>query len=754
MRSLWVTTGILTFATLVCADDGRMPIVNDAQRERLAEARSSMPTVNVIRHYEGLKHLIRGRLLEKQERLPEALQAYDHALQVDPGAVELMRLCLPLQFKLERTVPALRLIRETLTKEPKQPDLWLRYAQELLELQRHEEVIRLVPQAMQTADFSSLPAFLADLYVVQASALEALQRPGPAADCYHAALRIIEDRDRYLEDPYSPTAEELPIEQAKLLERLARASLKAGRHDAAMQAFRQADAVHPREAGRLDLNLAEVYLVAKQPDDALRHVRRCLVHKPQSDEPYRLLVQALGLAGKQQEIFATLEQLLTDSPGHSAIVVVLAEQYAASERLTDAEQMFREVMAKEPTPIKAVSQGLFRLLIEQGRGKDALVEFQAMCRQPRLASWARSATIILLTEPKLLDKMLTHVGEVDVVPTVRLLLLKMAMQARLWAPAEKLARLHIAKEAKPTESYLLLCQGLLEQRRYADLVAVCKEALKHEAVNQPLVFQLEAAKALAMTRQAIPALQALDEAKRLVEPNTTAEHKLRCTELYILHLLGRQVECIRQGETLLTTNLTQGPWARQVRYVLAHAYEAMSRYDDALVQLKHILREDANDAEAAVATGRCLLLQNRRLDEAERSVREAIEMDLVARLKQNRTNPIPTPAKPNPAYQATLGAILLRMGRTDEGVALLGQLHDCDMMLDPWTMMWLGDAYHLQHQTHEAEQCWKQASTWAGQWSQLGIDLRPSLQTRLKSVNQSVVPTGVVPASSSSPARP
>ena len=51
--------------------------------------------------------------------------------------------------------------------------------------------------------------------------------PREAAAAYAQALQIIEDRERYLADVYSPTTVELPGEQAKLLERLGKRPLQA-----------------------------------------------------------------------------------------------------------------------------------------------------------------------------------------------------------------------------------------------------------------------------------------------------------------------------------------------------------------------------------------------------------------------------------------------------------------------------------------------------------------------------------------------
>src|SRR5262245_461774 len=135
MRTLKVTAGLLLIAGSATADDDRDVLLTDTRRDVVSEAKRTPPRLEMLKHYEGLKHLVQGRVLERSDRLGEAMQAYESALRFDPDAVELMRICVPVQLKLERTVPALKMMREALGRQPNQPDLWLRHVQELLDLQ-------------------------------------------------------------------------------------------------------------------------------------------------------------------------------------------------------------------------------------------------------------------------------------------------------------------------------------------------------------------------------------------------------------------------------------------------------------------------------------------------------------------------------------------------------------------------------------------------------------------------------------------
>ena len=216
-------TWLVLFTTSVQAEE-RPQIINDTPLEIAAPGRNGVQDANLFRHYEGLKHFARGRQLELKERIPEALQAYQLANQFDGQSADLIRHMLPLCFKMQQTATALKLLRRSLTIDPQQPDLWMRYVQELHDLDRHQEVVKMVEQTFKTIDFKEHPAFAADLYFVRGSSFDALKQYPQAAESYREALKLAQDRNRFLEDPFSPTLEEMPSEEAKLLERLARCS--------------------------------------------------------------------------------------------------------------------------------------------------------------------------------------------------------------------------------------------------------------------------------------------------------------------------------------------------------------------------------------------------------------------------------------------------------------------------------------------------------------------------------------------------
>ncbi len=238
-------------------------------------------------------------------------------------------------------------------------------------------------------------------------------------------------------------------------------------------------------------------------------------------------------------------------------------------------------------------------------------------------------------------------------------------------------------------------------------------------------------------------------AKELVAPRTTDEHKVLCTELYSQHLLGDNKACITRAIELLQTSLAQGPWGRQVRYILAHAYEATSQYDQAIAQYDAITRQDPNDGEAMAAQSRCLLFQGKDLARAETVIRSAIELDLIEQKQRQRFSPVQLPKEANPIYQATLGSILLRVGKINEGIEQIQELTNRKLKPDPWVLLCVGDVYLMQRQNEQARERWQQALELLPHAAQMGTDLTDSLQTRLKRIVSTIIPASAASLSSS-----
>lgn len=741
----------LFLTTVIWADDRKL-ILSDSFQEVAQPGKSVVRDVNLLRHYEGLKHFAQGRMLEHRDRIPEALQAYQLATQFDGKATDLIRMMLPLCFKMEQTATALMLMRRSLDIDPTQIYLWLKLGQELHDLQRYAESLQTVEQAMVHLDAIKNPAFAADLFVIQGCNYDATSQFEKATVAFTQALKIVQDRNRYLEDPFSPPLEELPREEARLLERLARSAMKAQQFEVALDACKKSHAVYDQGNDRLELNLAEVYLAAGKPEAATVHLMKAVRNNPLSDEPFRLLVKAFEQSGRSAEIVPFLEQLLATSPKNTALNLVLAEQLTEKERYSQAERLYREIFTIEQAAFPDAMQGYFKLLMKQGKVTEAMAEFDQLMSQPARARWARVAVVALLKEPAVFRSISSVADPARISSSTLLMLVRLSLQLEQYEQAESLAKAYLLTVTKPQEAFLLLIKSQLEQKKYDKALLSCQAAINHPAITQPLVFHLESAKAQAQLKQSEAALQSLLAARELCGPGTTDEHHVLCTRLYLLHIMGQHQPCLKEAEEVLKTSLEQGPWARQVRYIQAHALEAIGEFQQSLQTLTLILQRDPNDSEALAARARCLLFQNKDLKQAMLDIDAAIELDLIAQHKKNRYSPSPARLKVNPGFQATKASILMRQGKSSDAFALLSSMQAEPATSDAWVLLTLGDGFLVQNKWNEARQVWQQALDALPQQMMMGTDLRSSLQTRLKMVQSHIVPASGT--TTSSPIKP
>ncbi|HMO34551.1 MAG TPA: tetratricopeptide repeat protein [Gemmatales bacterium] len=634
----------------------------------------------------------------------------------------------------------MKLIRRSLKLDPKQPDLWLQLSQYLYDLQRYQEANQAAESAFVHNQMDSYPAFSADLLVMQASSLEALGRSDLSIDFYQKAIAIVQNKNRYLEDPYSPTVAELPEEEAKLWEGLARAAFHAKQWDLALSSYKKAELILPAASDRIRHKLAEVYMASGRPEAALAHLEALVKSPNASAETYRHY--ALGLEHSQhgEASVQFLEQLKKQNPDHTAILQVLGEIYFKKARFELAEQCFRHILEVEKRPYIEAIQGLYHALRNNKQSKDILLNFDQLLQQPHRRAWVPHALHVFLTDHDLFSECIRSVSINSIQATTRLLLIRLCIQAGLWGDAEFLSKFHLRADVKPQEAYILQARAQLEQIKLHALIQTCQEAIQHSSTQQPFPFYLEIAKAQARLHQKEPAYQALKYAKDLCSRGTTDEHKALCTEVYIKHLLGQQNECIEQAEALLATTLAKGPWARQIHYVAAHAQESLRRFDKALNHYQAILSNDPNDHEAQAAMARCLLFENSDLQRAEDTIRQAIELDIIEKFKLYRGKQNSFRITPNVKYQATLGSILLRSGKIQEAIYVLNEIKQQQFPQEPWLMLALGDGCLVQNSKAEASKLYQSALDILPISGHMGLDLSSSLHARILATKDTIIP--------------
>jgi tetratricopeptide (TPR) repeat protein len=247
-----------------------------------------------------------------------------------------------------------------------------------------------------------------------------------------------------------------------------------------------------------------------------------------------------------------------------------------------------------------------------------------------------------------------------------------------------------------------------DRRKHADVAALCEQRLRRGREREPSLDWLHSYLSLARMHQGRveDGLRHADEAVKLAHGPSQLAMRLR--RLRALAWAERFDEAAADGLKLLHEYPTAKD-GRDIRYELSHVYSLARQFDKAEEQLWAILELDPGDATAHNDLGYHLAEQNRRLDEAERLVRRALELDAV-RTAGADDDPL-RPAGPNPAYLDSLGWVLFRRGRLAEAHALLAQAAaDPAAAGDPVVWDHLGDACARLDRPAEAAAAWGRAA--------------------------------------------
>ncbi len=143
---------------------------------------------------------------------------------------------------------------------------------------------------------------------------------------------------------------------------------------------------------------------------------------------------------------------------------------------------------------------------------------------------------------------------------------------------------------------------------------------------------------------------------------------------------------------------------REARYALIGVYQVRGEHAKIEEEYRKILADDPNDELANNNLGFHLAERNQKLDEAERMIRRAIEVDGIQR-KQRADDEVE-----NSSYLDSLAWVFFRKGKYEQARELLERVIQMDRGTDSGEV-WdhLGDVYARLKQTAKAKEAWENA---------------------------------------------
>jgi tetratricopeptide (TPR) repeat protein len=689
---------------------------------RQAETRQELNRLEAVRLY------ARGQMHERDNQLIEALRVYERAARLDPDGAPVFRALVPLYLALDRADDALAASRHTLELDPNDYDTWQLLAQQFRAQNRGREAADALAKAVACPGMKEHPDRVAQLCYDQGVLHEGLQDYKRAEESLRQAARIL-DNSQHVQDHSRLTREEIDLQAAETFERLGRVCLKARRHEQAVAAFRRAQEKDPARAAQLAYNLAEVYLAQGNRADALLCLDSYLETQPQGTEAYEAKVKVLRDLGRADEIVPVLQGYIDRDRHNVALRLLLAREYHQASKPDQAEAVYDKLIEESPTA--EVYRGLFDLYRKQDKGMEKVlarlntslkravpekVDGERPAGGAAEAAKARAMLLVLRDDPELVKRLLPVVGERllmkdSLTHQTRYFFATLAARARQLDAAERLYRSCLAEsERRPRRDqepqvYSGLLRVLWQAHKYGAIVEVCQHGLANAQATSRVLFHADQARALAHLGKKEAAVEQANAAVDVARE----DDRLFCRRVraQVLSEVGRHDQAVAECQAMLK-EFTQPGDIREVRYTLSGVYSAARNYPKAEEQLQLILQADPSDATACNDLGYIWADQGKNLEEAERLVRKALELD-----RQQRSTGTAVSAdsdQDNAAYVDSLGWVLFRRGRLPEARQELeraaGMPGGAD---DPVVWDHLGDVCFRLNEPARAKAAWKKA---------------------------------------------
>ncbi|HTU93696.1 MAG TPA: tetratricopeptide repeat protein [Gemmataceae bacterium] len=681
-------------------------------------------------HLEAVKLYARGVTLEHQNRLIEAMRTYEAAQRLDPDSASIQRTLIPLYFALDRLDDALACCRRVLELEPSDYETGYRYARQLRVLGRNKEAIAVLTSTSKCPGLKDRLEVRAQVFYDLGMLQEDAGELDKAEKALREVLTILDNPAALMEQgPYN--RDEIVTQGAETHERLGKLYLQSKKTSQAIEEFQAALKKDPLRSARLAFNLAEVYVSQGELDKALELIEQYLRSQPQGMEGYELRIKLQKKLGRPDDILPSLERSASADRNNQTLQLLLAREYRKAGQVDRAEPIYHNLLKQAPTA--EVYRGLFQLYKQYNGGaermlaelddaigkafgeddsgkKEKMDEMQREAAQ-REAVHARAMVLVLREDAGLVKLLLPAAAHrlssgAKLCFSTSAMLAELAGRVRLYEDAEKLYR-HCLRVGSKNEPKIY--SGLLSVLRLAhknqEIIEVCQHGLQKAQNTNRVLFLSELASAYMGLNRVRESLAAADEAVQTAGP----EHKLGCRleRAQLLSLAERHQQAIAECQALLKEYNQSGD-VHKVRYLLSAIYSAAQQYDKSEEQLLLILKDDPDDATANNDLAYLWADQNKKLDEAEKRIRRALELD--KRQRNSLTRVGLDSDRDNAAFVDSLGWVLFRKGdwkgarRELEKATTLPVGDD-----DPVVWDHLGDVYFRLKEIDKAGSAWGKA---------------------------------------------
>jgi len=675
------------------------------------------PTAQERDRRAALHQYVLGLLCQREDRLLEALKAFEESARLDPTAAAPFKAQIALLAALDRGRDAVTAAQTALKLDPDDYEVWFISARIQKSIGQFSDALKSVERGLATKSLEDRPDIAQSMWLELATMYELTDEVEPAIKALSAAAAILDHPDLILEHgPFERSA--ILAKAAETYERIGNLHRKSKRYPEAITAYQKAQQRTPDGSGRLNYNLAQLCQEEGKHAEALDYVDAYLRRQPLGTEAYEMKVNLLTKLKRTDEIVPWLEKAAAADRYNIGLKLLFAKQCAQAKNLALAEKTYLGLA--EEAPSEDVYQGLFRVYQQDAAASRRTLELvnrtlEQASQKPITPQSAQAAThakamVAALREDSALAKDLVRAAYRQIEPPKALqldmvqLLAALADRYDLPLEAERFYRQALQSAGAGAEPILYggLLRVLWKSRKYDEVLKVCQDGLANAKATNHLLFHADLAKAEARLGRHEEALRSADRAVTLAGDKERLT--VRLLRVRILTQAERHAQAEQEGLTLLKEHPLLGD-TMEIRYVLSNVYNTWKKMGPCEEQLEHILKIDPNNATANNDLGYIWADQGKNLERAEAMIRNALEADRLQRKRLPGGAALPD----NAAYVDSLGWVLFRRGQIDEARRELeraSRLPDGD---DPVIWDHLGDVYERLRMTSQAKAAWEKA---------------------------------------------
>lgn len=642
-----------------------------------------------------------GQIRQRRNDFNGALDAYRKAVELDPKAIAIYRSLVPLAFRLNRTRDAIQYARKAVELDPNDWKLARTLAIFFVEQRKIPDAVKLLEIAAKSNSLEKHSSPFVTIHRDLGVLYRAMGAKQKAADSYQVVFEARLDPKKYNLD--ERTRRRLETEALSTYERIGNVFLEADRSELAIKAYKAAQQDRKGKPSSLNYNIAQVYFKTKEYDEALKELQRYLDAQLQTKgrDAYELLVDILKAQKKEKQILPKLEAIAKKDKHNSTLQFFLAEQYVATDRLKDAEALYKKTMAGADDPVGML--GLATIYRKQKQTQDWLKALQAGVQSARNSDQleknlaAVEDEVKKAGENKKFVKELIAQGRKDAEgkkPKLTfggsLVLAKLAAVAKETEATKQFYRFGLKQRPEmATVIFGELGTYLLMNDQYADAVKAFEDAVKHPDARSSrpnFLFRLSQAQELGGNTD--KAIEAIHEAQKAL-PGVGLLHY---QEGWIYYHARQFDKAIPIFERVIKEYASNPEITKRCKFSLSNIYIMQGDKVKGAAILEKVYEQDPDDISVNNDLGYLWADQGKNLEQAEKMIRKAVE------------------AEPeNAAYLDSMGWVLYKRKRYKEAVPHLEKAVQLPGGGDATIYDHLGDVYDKLGRKKDAKGAWKKA---------------------------------------------